>query len=234
MLNTDLALEKEMHDFILEFCEKIGPRAPCSKEEREAAILFREKIKDHSDFTSQEMFHTNPGPYKAAYLVPMVLYFVSLVLYLFIPWLSLVVSIILLFILFGEMTLTRQVIDFLFPKKQSQNIISKIMPKSQTRDLVIIGSHVDSNWEFPLIRLFRNKYTIIFGVNVFLNVILFLLLIMKNVSILFSFQAIIFNVEIVVFWILVITIPFPLTQLFFMILNRPVMGANDNLSGMAV
>jgi hypothetical protein len=223
-----------MREFIVEFCETIGPREPCSSEERAASKLFQEKMKKHCEDVVSETFLTHPGAYKAAFRVPMVLYFISLVLYWLIPWLSLIVSILLIIILIGEMTLAKEVIDFLFPKKSSQNIVSKIKPKNQAKTLIIIGSHIDSNWEFPLIRRFGNKFPIIIGINWFLNFILLLLLIVKNFLILTSFEAFIIHIELVFFIIFIITIPIPFTQLFFIISNRPVMGANDNLSGMAV
>ena len=234
MSNGEATLEKEMKEFIQEFCETIGPRAPCSSEEMAAANLLKEKMKSYCDDVVNETFITHPAAYKAAFRVPMVLYIVSLVLYWLIPWLSLIVSIILIIILFGEMTLAKEVFDFIFPKKISQNIISKIKPKNQAKTLIIIGSHVDSNWEFPLIRKFHNKFPILIGINWFLNTILLLLLVVKNFLLFIGFEAILFPIELVFFSIFIISIPIPLVQLFFIISNRPVMGANDNLSGMAV
>ncbi|MHA1526962.1 MAG: hypothetical protein ACTSQD_08015, partial [Promethearchaeota archaeon] len=234
MSNTEAILEREMKEFIQEFCETIGPRAPCSSEERTAANLYKEKLKSHCDDVVSETFFTHPGAYKAAFRVPMVLYLVSLVLYWLIPWLSLIVSIISIIVLFGEMTLAKEVIDFIFPKKSSQNIISKIKPNNQAKTLIIIGSHIDSNWEYPFIRKFRNKFPILIGINWFLNTILFLLLIIKNLLLFIGFEALFFPIELVFFTIFIVIIPVPLIQLFFIISNRPVMGANDNLSGMAV
>ena len=234
MSNGEAILEKEMKEFIQEFCDKIGPRAPCSSEEMAASMLLKEKMENCCDDVVGETFFTHPGAYKAAFRVPMILYFASLVLYWLIPWLSLIVSLVLILVLFGELTLAKEVIDFMFPKKSSQNIITKIKPKNQSKTLLIIGSHIDSNWEFPLIRRFRNKFPIIIGVNWFLNTILFLQLIVKNLLLLIGFEALILPIERIIFIVFIITIPVPLTQLFFIISNRPVMGANDNLSGMAV
>jgi len=234
MSNAKSMLEREMKEFIKEFCITIGPRPPCSSEEAAAANLFKEKLKIHCDDVVSETFSTHPGAYKAAFRVPMVLYLVSLVFYWLIPWLSLIVSIVLIIILFGEMTLAKEVIDFMFSKKTSQNIICKIKPKNQAKTLLIIGCHVDSNWEFPLIRKLRNKFPILIGINWFLNTILFILLIVKNFLLFVGLELIIYPFEIILFLIFLITIPIPLTQLFFIISNRPVMGANDNLSGMAV
>ena len=234
MTGTGILLESEMREFIQDFCDKIGPRAPCSSEERAAANLFKEKMRKYCDDVASETFYTHPGAYKAAFRLPVILYLISLVLYWLIPWLSLIVAVILIFILFGEMTLAKEVIDFMFPKKSSQNILSKIESKNQAKTLVIIGCHVDSNWEYPLIRRLRNKFPIIIGINWFLNTVLFLFLIVKNLLILTGFESVMLSFERIVFFVFIATIPIPLIQLFFIISNRPVMGANDNLSGMAV
>lgn len=234
MTQAETMLEMEMIEFIQEFCNKIGPRAPCSSEELAAANLFKEKAKKYCDDVVSETFYTHPGAYKAAFRVPVILYIVSLVLYWITPLLSLFVAILLILILFGEMTLAKQVIDFMFPNKPSQNIISKIKPMNQAKTLVIIGSHIDSNWEFPLIRRLRNKFPIIIGINWTLNTMLFLLLIAKNILILAGLQSVILPIERIIFMVFIFTIPIPIVQLFLIISNRPVMGANDNLSGMAV
>ena len=234
MSGAEPILESKMKEFIEEFCNKLGPRAPCSSEELAAAKLFKEKMKKYCDDVACEPFYARPGAYKAAFRLPMILYIVSLFLYWMLPLVSLIVSFLSILILFGEMTLAKEIIDFLFPKKISHNITCKIKPDNQVKTLLIIGSHVDSNWEFPLIRRFRNKFPIFIAMNWFLNVILFLLLIVKNVAMIVGCEALIYPVEVSLFLIFIITIPAPLVQLFFMISNRPVTGANDNLSGMAV
>ena len=72
-------LEMEMKDFIQEFCDKIGPRAPCSSEELAAANLFKEKVKNYCEDVVNETFYTHPGAYKAAFRVPMIFYFRAII-----------------------------------------------------------------------------------------------------------------------------------------------------------
>ncbi|MHA1488368.1 MAG: M28 family metallopeptidase [Promethearchaeota archaeon] len=229
----DKKLEDDMREFILETCERIGPRPPCSNKEAEGSEFFQEKLRDYCDETNIEKFYTHPGAYKASFRIPMIVYFLTLVFYWHIPWLSLAIISLSFLILIGEMSLAKEIIDFIFPKKSSQNVISKIKPINQIKTLIIIGSHVDSNWEFPLVRKLRNKFAGVIAMNIFLNGILLLILIIKNILILFQFEEIIYSIEIIIFWVFIWTIPVPLMQLFFLISNRPVMGANDNLSGMA-
>jgi hypothetical protein len=233
-MDLDQKIEKEINEFISEFCEKIGPRPPCSSNEARAAQLFYDKIKNYSDEIIIEKFHTHPQAYKASFRYPMILYILAIIFYWFLPLLSLILITLSCIILFGEMYLVKEVIDFIFPKKYSQNVISKIKPQNQTKNLLIIGSHLDSNWEFPLIRKIRYGFLIIVGLNVLLNVILLIILVLKillniiNVGIIFT------EFEISMYWIFIGIIPIALIQLFFIISNHPVMGANDNLSGMAV
>ena len=99
MTQAETMLEMEMIEFIQEFCNKIGPRAPCSSEELAAANLFKEKAKKYCDDVVSETFYTHPGAYKAAFRVPVILYIVSLVLYWITPLLSLFVAILLILIL---------------------------------------------------------------------------------------------------------------------------------------
>ena len=233
-MQLDQKLEIDIKEFISEFCEKIGPRPPCSSNEAKAAQLFYDKIKNYCDEIVIEKFHTHPGTYKASFRYPMVLYIFSIIFYWFLPLLSLILTILSCIILFGEVYFVKEIIDFLFPKKYSQNVISKIKPQNQTKKLLIIGSHMDSNWEFPLIRKIKYGLIIVVAINVLLNTILFLILIVKNLLHIINLQSILYNFELIFFWGFIGGIPIALIQLFFIISNLPVMGANDNLSGMAV
>lgn len=234
MSNQAATLEKEMKDFIAEFCEKIGPRAPCSEEEKRGAEFFYDRIKGYCDEIETEKFHTYPGAYKAAFKFPMVLYIFSITFYVHIPWLSLIFNVLSMVILWGTMAMARQTIDKLFPKKPSQNVIGKIKPKNEPKITLIIGGHIDSNWEFPLIRKLGYFFALIFALNIFFNVILFLILIIENFLLFFQMYSGFLGFYRTIFWLFVAGIPVALIQFFFVISNRPVMGANDDLSGLAV
>lgn len=178
-MDLDEQLISEMKDFILEFCEKVGPRSPCSRNESEAAKLFYNKLKSLGHEVKTEEFTVHPGAYKASFRLPMILFILSIIFYWIYPLLSLIISVLSCLILFGEMYFVKEVIDLLFPKKFSQNVTSKIKPQSQAKKLIIIGSHIDSNWEFPLIRKIRYGFIIIIAINLILNVILLIILPVK-------------------------------------------------------
>lgn len=237
MLDTNHKLEMEMKAFINEICEKVGPREPCSDKEADGAKLFYNKLNDYHDDITVEEFSTHLGAFKGCFRIPMVLYIISIIFYWYYPWLSFILSTASLIILIGEMTMAREVIDFLFPKKTSQNVIAKIQPEAETdkaRKLVIIGSHMDSNWEFPMFRKLGYRFTVIIAINLFLNGILMIVSGIKLASVLTQKGLLTYNVETIFFWIFICGVPFALAQLFFSISNRPVMGANDNLSAVAI
>ena len=233
-INIEKTLNLEMRDFIHEFCDKIGPRPPCSSNEAKAAQLFYDKIKLYCDEIEIEKFFTQPQAYKSAFRFPMILYILSIIFYWFYPLLSLALITLSCIILFGEMYLVKEIIDLIFPKKYSQNVISKIKAKNHKKHLLIIGCHIDSNWEFPLIRKIKYGFIVIVSINVILNEILLITLIIKNILNLSNIETNLSNFEPSFYWMFIVGIPFALIQLFFIISNLPVMGANDNLSGMAV
>jgi len=233
-LGSDKQIEKNMRDFISEICETIGPRKSCSENEAQLALYFHEEIKEYCDEITIDNFIVHPGAYRAAFRIPMIMYLFSLIFYWYYPVISLILIILSFLILFGEMSLAKEIIDFVFPKRKSQNVIGKIKPKNQTSKLIIIGCHIDSSCEFPLMKKLKYGFIVILAINLFLNVLLLVILIMKNFLILIQLETLLLSIEILFFWFFLALIPTVIIQLFFIISNRPVMGANDNLSGVAV
>ncbi|MFX1360018.1 MAG: M28 family metallopeptidase [Promethearchaeota archaeon] len=233
-MSVNKELINSMRDFIVEICEKVGPRIPCSKKEAKCARLLHSKLKVFSDEIIIDEFHTTPGAYKASFRLPPFLYCMAVISYWYFWWLSLIFAVLSFVIFFFEVYLVKEIIRIFFPNKSSQNVIAKIKPKTKTKILVIIGSHTDSNWEFPLIRKLKYGFILIIAINFLLNLILIILLIMKSLLLIYQFGGNLYNLELIIFTFLIITLPSPLIQLLFIISNHPVMGANDNLSGMAV
>lgn len=223
-----------MRDFITELSKKVGPRAPCSSQEREAAIIFYNQVKDYCAEIEIEYFNARPGAYKASFKLPMIFYLISIFLYWYFHFISVFFAFFSFLILFGEMAMAKEVIDFIFSEKKSQNVIAKVNPAVQKKNLVIIGSHLDSNWEFPLIRKLKYGFVLIIAINLFLVVSLLIILVLKTVLLLIQIEFLMKSIEVIFYWFFLITIPIPLIQFFFIISNRGVIGANDNLSGMAV
>ena len=56
MAGERLNLSAEMKEFIIDVCEKIGPRPPCSDAERKGAEYYKEKIMSYCDEIAVEPF----------------------------------------------------------------------------------------------------------------------------------------------------------------------------------
>ncbi len=223
-----------MKSFVTEVCTTIGPRPPCSPQELACGKVLEQKLQGRCDEVTLERFITHPQAYKAGFRVPMILYLLALAFYWGVPWASLILAGTSFLIFFGEMALVYEVIDRAFPAKESVNLVSKIKPLGERKHLLIIGGHLDSNYEFPLMRKLGVFFSLIIAINTILGGVMFLFLAVKNLLLLFSAAIVLVDIEPIMFWIFCGGIPFALLQLFFIISNRPVMGANDNLSAIAV
>lgn len=226
-----------MRELIADVCNEIGPRAPCSDEEKQFASYLKQKLDPIVDRSFIEEFETSPLAYKMAFKIPMILYILSCISLWFFPILALIMAAISFLILFGEMAMALEVFSFLFPKKKSVNYFGKIYPKNEDgkrKQVIILGSHLDSNWEFPLFRKLGVVSTVIIAFNVLLHVffIVFSIIILISSNIPKPFV----NDELIMIQNIILSVGIipALLQLFFMISNIPVMGANDNLSGVAI
>ncbi|HMF31004.1 MAG TPA: M20/M25/M40 family metallo-hydrolase [Candidatus Lokiarchaeia archaeon] len=236
MDDTSTELEGRLRDFITKVCQDIGPRSPCGPAEGACATYYESVLQDYCDEVATEQFFARPSAYKWSFRIPMILYLAAVAFYWWLPVASLVFAAAGFIIMIGEMMMMHEVIDFAFPKRPSVNVVGKIKSAGETKQVVVIEGHLDSNWEFPLMRLMGAAFTIVPGVNTFSAALLLLLSLVKSISVLASIDlgAVFAAVELGLFWVFVVAAPFAVIQLFFMLSNRPVMGANDNLSAMAV
>lgn len=145
-------------DIVKTICEGVGPGLPCSPQERERAVIIKNELETHlgADNVAVEEFTCAPGAFLNTSLgvfciMMAVLLNVSIGRFNGIsPWitslLASVFSIIppLLFIL--EFILCREVIDPLFPKKQSINVVGTLRrPEGRNvKRLLILSGHHDS------------------------------------------------------------------------------------------
>ncbi len=253
-MKTKEADAKYMFDFIKNICDKHGPRPSASEAELNATEDIEKQLQDLGcDEVFTDDFYLHPGAYPQGFVkIPFVLILTSYLLYLFIPIIVLFLVTFALIVFIVEFPLMKEFIDPLFKKKLSRNVFGKIKPKKETRKIVIIGGHTDSANVFPLFQKTRRgilKY--VFGmigiVAIFMvyAVITFIIQVMAfslsntfllgliSLPSMFGFPfPIFFNIGYVVF---LCALPFILyvllnTQFF----TKPVMGANDNLSGVAI
>jgi hypothetical protein len=229
-------ITRKMRDHIRWICDRIGPRPPCSDAEGKCAEYIRNEWAKHTDQTGLEPFTCHPGAYSAAFRWPIVLFFLALCLYPLAPILSFACSAGSALILLFNLILNRELIDRAFPEKKSSNVIAKFEPTGPSDRLVILSCHHDSNYAFPMVSRFGSGFGTFMAVVVLSSALLTGLTFLRVLFSLTGPEALAAGYERVALHFLVwlaATIPFQFYTFLKVLSDKPVLGANDNLSGVA-
>ena len=223
---------KEHEDFMVNFikdvCEKIGPRSPCSKQEEQFAKFFEKKLKKITDETQINDFYCRPGSYRPMFHWPILFYIIAIPFFFFYPLISLILTSFVIIILVGNEIYNLEIIDPLFKKQKSTNVIAKIKPLKEKKNIIILSGHLDSNWEFPMGKRFGNKVSIFMVLPIIFNPLLLMFSIIKIII------PLSFLLEIIILTITIVPVPILIPFGIKVISKTPVMGANDNLSALAI
>ncbi|MFW9947103.1 MAG: M28 family metallopeptidase [Promethearchaeota archaeon] len=247
----DQALNKYMYKFIEDVCTTIGPRESGTEKEILAGNKIEEELKKCCDETHQEEYISHPHAFLGGIRYGAMLVLVSIVLY----WLSLLIdlnflqlesfySLLLIIVALIIVTLTicyfilnvmkyHEVFDFLFPKRKSKNIIGTINPSGKIKNTIIFSAHHDSAFEFNTFYYLGRIGQVIINLGYLAVIIIFIVIIVK---IFFQLLTNIIDFAIVFFSfgiLFLILMPIAFVYIFFHS-YRPVLGAFDNLSGVAV
>ncbi|TXT57244.1 MAG: conserved membrane protein of unknown function [Promethearchaeota archaeon] len=242
-------LNTYMHDFIKEICKDIGPRESGTEAEILTGNRIEDEMKKFCDTTQQEEYISSPTAFLGGVrygalliLISIILYWLSLLIDLDILPLSNIYSTIFLLIDVILITLTvsyfilevmryHEAFDFLFPKKASKNVIGVIEPTKEQKNSIIFSAHHDSAYEFNIFYYLKRFGQLTIFVGYLGVVILFIIVILKLILNIFSIYArTLFFIFGIVFLCL---IPIVIAYIFFHSYNS-VLGAFDNLSGVAI
>jgi len=211
--------------------DEIGPRPSCSDEEKRLGRLLVEEWKPFCDRVDVETFTCSPTAFLGFIRVSVLLFFAAVILYWFFPPVSFVLIAIGFGIVFFEFLRYREFIDFLFPRKQGENIMGTIPPKGEPTRRVIVSAHMDSAYEFNLIYYLRNFAIPIIAIAIVGIVLAFCVSLAKTIAYFGGFA------DATAFAALGYTmIAFtPIIGLFlFFHTYKPVPGAMDDMAGVAV
>lgn len=219
-----------MLDFIERICEEVGPRPYFTEKEVEGAEYVKKEFEKCTKNVELEKCSARASPTCFDFKLTAIFYVISSILYNFIPLLSSILMLLGLITILLAQIWAIKIFDILAKRNTTQNVIAKIKPKKETKKIIIFGGHIDSTYEFPLMRKFRSKFTILIGGALFFIILIIITSIIKYVT--NGFQLLIIQFDwfsIIIFVGLIFVFP-----LYFMVSNRPVHGANDNLSAVAV
>ncbi len=238
-----------MHKFIEDVCNEIGPRESGTEQEILAGNKIESELKKYCDQTQQEPYTSSPHAFLGGIRYGAIIVFITGIFY----WVSLlndfeiislnptlnVFLLILAIVLIGvtisyfilEVMKYHETFDFLFPKRESRNIIGTINPKNEVKNTVIFSAHHDSAFEFNTFYYLKRFGQIIINVGYLGVGIIFVAIILKLIFFVVSIeQPILFLVFGIIF---IVFIPIILVYIFFHS-YKPVLGAFDNLSGVVV
>ena len=238
-----------MHNFISQICKDIGPRESGTQAEEQTGRVIEEEMKKFCGETRQEEYISSPTAflgfvrYGAILLIgAIVLYWLSLLKDLgmlqITPELSLVFMLLavgmagftVIYFIFEVMRYS-EIVDFMFPKKKSKNIIGIINPTEEVKHTILFAGHHDSPYEFNTFYYLKT-----FGaMTIFLGLIgAIVFCIVSIIKLLFSFLSIDWTSVFMGFGIFFLCLlPFAVIYIFFHS-YQSTLGAFDNLSAVSV
>jgi aminopeptidase YwaD len=246
---VDDNLKKYMFQFIKNVCDKIGPRESGTEQEILAGDMIEKEMQTFCDTTHQEEYISSPHAFLGGIrygallaIISIGLYWLSLLIDIavlplskFLSFLFILISVIIILITISyfitEVMKYHEFFDFLFPKRTSKNVIGIINPKNLVKNTIIFSAHHDSAFEFNTFYYFKRFGQFIINFGYFGVAVLFVVTVIKLV---FQLLSINFDLLFIGFGIFFfIFVPIALAYVFFHSYH-PVLGAFDNLSGVAI
>lgn len=219
---------------IKKVCKDFGPRPVGSEAEKNAQLHMKSELETSCDTVSREEYKCSDKAFMSWVPIGAVLLIISTIMFtLGLPAVSLAASTLTLFFILTEFIFYKPVLDVFFPKKTSGNVIGVRKASGETKKRIILAGHTDSAFEWT--------YTYHGGHNAVLAIIL-----TAVIAILFgiggSIYAIVAKPNGIVWMgdnlalkiiavITYVTVPVLVAVIFFTNYKRPVVGANDDLSG---
>ncbi len=230
----EISSETPISSFIREMCERFGPRLPGTAAEAKAAAFLAETMKGFCDEVLLEEHSFSPHSIDWTTTFHLVLYLSALASYLYAPAGTIFLMVAALLIFYLSRIKGYEVLEQFYPRENTQNLTGKIRPAGETRQIVIFSGHHDSAYYMPI---FEKRFQ-----KVVLPLLLFIFL--AHGLLLVAAATRILGVSRSLLWLLSLShILFYVSVaggisflLFWLFLYRKVgvMGANDNLAGVAV
>ena len=227
---------REMTNFsvrgIKKICKDVGPRPAGSEQEHEAQKLMAAELDGACDKVEIEPFDVHPGAFLGWILTDGIMMIAAIVLFFFgMSVIALALCALSLIFAIVEFLLYKKLLDPFFPKKTSHNVVAVRKPEGEVRRRIIFSGHADSANEWRFTYYGGSKLLVpIIGLS-FVGILLGLVLGIWAVAAGHAFSAADSGALNVMRYVFLAWIPILFTALFFENKKRPVMGANDDLTG---
>ncbi|MBN2156692.1 MAG: M28 family peptidase [Candidatus Lokiarchaeota archaeon] len=224
--------QNTMHKFLVKICEEVGPREAGSAAEHKAAEIVKDEFTKYCDDVTKEEFKLAPRAFLSFTIFSPLLFLIGLPFFWIYPIISAITAILAMFIFYMQFLRYAEFVDFFYPKETSVNVIGEINPRDDWKQTLMFSAHLDSAYQFNFNLYMPRTF------NYFLVGLPILLVIYILLSLAFFISSWVFNVPGTIFsyfgiGVAIITVPMT-SLLFFFKTKWTVMGANDNLSGIAI
>jgi len=220
-----------MFGLLKKVIDEIGPRPSCSEAEKKLGRLLVEEWKSICDRVDVESFRCSPTASLGSLYLVVLLYLGAVILYWFLPPLALALAAVSCSIVVLEVFRMQEFVDFLFPRKQGENVIGSIRPNSEPAQRVIVCAHMDSQYEWNLFYYLKGASLLVMVVGILAVAIAFGGSVAKTLAYcnVFSSDAVLRGVGIAMIALS------PIAGLFLLFTSwKPVPGAWDDMSGVSV
>lgn len=218
---------EKMVEFVTRICKECGPRLAGSEGEKKAGEILYQEISEFCDEVEREHFRSRPGGFLDYIWFTAGFYLAGVAIYLLgHPLIAAALMLIAFLIFLFQQCLHYEIIDFFFPEVEEFHVVGKIRPNGEAKKLVILSAHYDSAYEFPLLGKLKTKSIYIIGPAVAITLLTMVLSVVEA----FIPSTVINTVQkplLLIGSILLLYIAFNLRS------NRGVLGANDDLAGLA-
>jgi hypothetical protein len=163
---------------ITHICRDLKKRAPGSDGEREAGAYMSDVLKNKCGCTDVkvETFTEHPAAFYGYFYFSAAFDCLCALSFFFRPWLSVAFGAAALLLFLFQFVLYKEIIDPLFPEKESVNVTAVRPCSAEVKRRVFLNGHIDAAWEFPLNYHFGGVVFEIPGVVAVIGVLFYLTL----------------------------------------------------------
>lgn len=217
-------------------CKQFGPRPVGSESELKAQEYLAKELETTCDTVLREEYKCSDKAFMSWVPLGAVMLILSAVFFTFgLPVVSLAIGCVTLFMILAEFIFYKPVLDVFFPKKTSVNVTGIRKAAGETKRRIIFSGHVDSAFEWTY--TYHGGRPVVAGIIV-TAVIAVLLNIGGGIYGFIAGDGIVWtddNLALkIIAIVMYVTLPVLVAAIFFCNYKRPVMGANDDLSGCLV
>nr|MDO8110580.1 M28 family peptidase [Candidatus Sigynarchaeota archaeon] len=247
MVETDTEYRKSMVNFITSVCNECGPRRPASDAERKSQDMIKKECEKFADEVKFDEFKCAFNTYPQGLVrVAVILFTIAFCLVITIVYpIMIILGVLGLWVVVAQLLIMLEFTDPFYKKDVSRNVFGVIKPEKEMKLRIIFGGHSDSAYEIPFAKKYGIKITMLmmiaiaFGVlGIVLQAVKLVIELTGNGGTIVVFDAGFFHITIYdVVFLLACTVGYP--YMLWIMKNAAsrktiVLGANDNLSGVAV